>query len=86
MYTFRMIGLTDRIDLHRTDSCTGAAACALMFVYPVAEDGYGIKDGIHGAERAYVLAERPVDQDRQQNRHCQKHGFPCIQPSYGAAQ
>ena len=84
-YTFRMIWMLCRINLHFTYSGTDTAACTGFFFYPIPEYGYGIKYRIYRSQGTYVFTERPVNHHRQYNRHKEQNIFPCIQPSKGAS-
>ena len=83
-YTFRMIWIFRRVYLHLADFRTGAAAHTFFSVYPVAEHRNRVKHGVNSSKRAYVFAEWPINQNRQENCKKKQHVFPGIQPSQGA--
>lgn len=83
-YTFRMIWIFRRVYLHLADFRTGVAAHTFFSVYPVAEHRNRVKHGVNSSKRAYVFAEWPINQNRQENCKKKQHVFPGIQPSQGA--
>lgn len=82
---FGIVGIFYRIDLHMADIFACAAVDALFVIHPITECRNRLKDGVNGAERTYVLAEWPIDQNRQKDRKDQQQILPGVQPSNSAA-
>ena len=59
----RMVGILHWVYLHLAGFLAGAAGDAGFFVYPVTEHGYRVKDRINSPQRAYVFAERTINND-----------------------
>ena len=66
----------DYFYLHGAFSLAGTAACAFGRVYAHAVQGYFVKKSVKGAERAYVFAKRPVNENGKDDGKRQKKAFP----------
>ena len=80
-----MICILHRVHLHLTDLCADSAAGTFLIIYPVSEHRDGIEYRIDRSQRTNIFAERPVDQNRENDGNRQQHIFPCIQPSHRAS-
>ena len=78
--TFRMVWAFCRIHLHLTYSRAGPAVHASLPIHPITEHCDRIENRINRSQRTYVLAERPVNQNRQDYNSQQQCIFPYIQP------
>lgn len=76
-----MVGVLYRIYPHFAQLGAGSAAHAFALIHPVFEHRDGVEYGVDGPQRADVLAERPVDDDGQQNGGHEQDIFPGVQPA-----
>ena len=63
-YTFTTVGILVWIHIHLTCFCAKSAIYACMLIQMHSYKAHLLEQAVKCPERAYVFAERPVDEDR----------------------